>query len=76
MYKINCPYCQKDTFTCEVEGCHGYYVPHECEHCNKTYYILQRSWFDLTYDTSNVDVKTQEDMDRMVKEGILKQGKK
>lgn len=60
MYEISCPYCGHDNITSEIDGFFNKYAPHECEKCKKTYFILQRSWWDLTYDPHNVEVRKAE----------------
>ncbi len=72
MYELTCPYCDKEDFYWEVEGHFHCWIPYDCEHCKKTFFVLHRSWFDLTYDTTDVQVKTQEQIDGMVAEGVLK----
>ncbi len=74
MYEITCPHCQKESTYMETEGHFGSYIPYNCDHCDKKFYILHRSWFDPTYDNHNVDVKTQEELEKMVQAGSLKHG--
>lgn len=67
MYEITCPYCEHDNFCWEVDKAHGMYVPHMCDNCKKIWYLFQRSWFDITYDTGSVEVKTQAEIEMIRK---------
>jgi hypothetical protein len=57
----------------EVDNAQGLYIPHLCENCKKIFYLFQRSWFDITYDTSNVEVHDQEWVDKLVKDNKLQE---
>lgn len=72
MYVLTCPHCGKDDTYWEYEGHLNQWVPYDCEHCDETFWVLHRSFFDLTYDTHDVEIKTEEQLDAMVKAGILK----
>lgn len=71
MYELTCPYCFKDGIYWEVEGHFGRFVPYDCEHCKKTFWVFHRSFFDPTYDNFNVEIKTQQQIDEMVAQGKL-----
>lgn len=68
MYDCDCPYCKKTNTFWEVDGCINKYVPRVCEHCGKTFYNLQRSWFDPYYDNTDVEIRKQEWMDKKIKD--------
>ena len=72
MYELTCPYCEKSDFYMEIEGHFQCWIPYDCEHCAKVFYVLHRSFFDPSYDNSDVQVKTQEQIDQMVVSGVLR----
>jgi transposase-like protein len=72
MYELTCPYCGKIDLYFEIEGHFNRWIGYNCEHCGKKFFVLHRSFFDLTYDTTDVQVKTQEQIDEMVAAGTLK----
>ena len=74
MYELTCPCCEKSGTYWEPEGMINCYVPLVCEHCDKIFYILHRSWFDPYYDNSNVEIRTIEWTQRKRKQ-LKKAGK-
>lgn len=72
MYELTCPYCDRNGFYWEVEGHFRQWVPYDCEYCGQTFYVFHQSFFDLSYDTTDVKVATQSDIDALVAKGELK----
>jgi len=73
MYDCDCPYCGETNIFFEVDGAINRYIPRTCEHCEKIFYNLQRSWFDPYYDNTNVEIRKQEWIDRKVEKGKLEE---